>query len=203
MGFDDQPHRKRRRLWVFLIPATILILVAAAGVFIAVTSNLQSAEAEAQARASASSHAARSLAASQSAEAARLSAVAAAKAETDKRNAAAAVEKVLKEAAAKDRSLMEQAGCKYGADYLYYGVPDGGTCPSRYKCLVMGVTTNEPSGCPRGISVRVSFLSASDVSVHSAVRMSGAIHPGEQARLEFTDPSGLGTWFRVDDMTCY
>lgn len=198
------PRQKRRRpLLRVLIGLTAVILLGAAGTFVAVTSNTQAAEAEAQARTSAS--ASSKAAASQSAEATRLAGLAKAKAETDRKAAAAAAAaaKALKEAPAKDRAAMEQAGWEYVADYLYYVVPEGTRCGST-RCVVMGVTTNmPPDGCPRGLSVSVSFLSAGEVSVNSSSRTTGALHIGEQARLEFRDLSGLGETFRVDSMRCY
>lgn len=118
---------------------------------------------------------------------------------------ATGVAEALEEAASKDRTAMEAEGWTYVADYLYYAEPEGTyQCSSRHTCVQMNVaTTKLPNGCPRGISVNISFFTADDVSVYNTVRNTGRLDSGQQAALEFSDLSDQGASYRVDSMKCY
>lgn len=119
---------------------------------------------------------------------------------------ASGIAKAIEKAAAEDRAAMEAQGWTYAADYLYYVTPDLNTyvCSTRQACVPMTVaTTMLPDGCPKGISVNVSFFNNNDVSVYSSVRTTGRLDSGQQAALEFTDLSEQGSSFRVDSMKCY
>lgn len=200
---DIQQARPKRKggLWWKIAIAVVGVLAIAAAVIGSITLSSINLAAEASQSASASAVASRSAAASAKAAQAK------ADAELDQsiKDLAAAVAKSAADAANADRAAMEKAGWKNVSDYLYYVVPPGNhTCPDRYPCAYMLVTNNQkPSGCPGGVSVNVSFMSSGGVSVYNTVRMTGALHPGEQAQLDFTDLSGNGSKIRVDSMSCY
>lgn len=200
---DMQPTHSPRKggLWWKVIIAVVGVLAIAAAVIGSITLSSINAAAEASQSASASVVASRSAATSAKAAQAK------ADADLDQsiKDLAAAVQKSAADAANADRLSMEKGGWKYVSDYLYYAMPTAHyTCPSRYACASMIVTNNQqPSGCPAGLSVNVSFLSSSGVSVYNSVNSTGALHPGEQAQLDFTDLSGKGSTIRVDSMHCY
>jgi uncharacterized membrane protein len=176
-------------------------LAVAAAVIGSITLSSMNAAAEVSSSASASAASSRSAAASAKASKAK------AEAELDRsiKDLAAAMEKSIADASKADRVAIEKEGWKYVSDYLCYAMPDGDySCPSRYACGSMTVTNNkEPDGCLRGLSINVSFLSSSGLSVYNTARSTGALHPGEQAQVDFTDQSGNGTTIRVDSMRCY
>lgn len=194
-----EPKRKTGIWWKIAVAVVgVLAIVAAVIGSIALSSINAAAEATELASASA--------AASRSTEASQKAAKAKAQADLDRstRDLAAAMEKSLKDAAKADRVAMEQGGWEYVSDYLYFAKPtERLTCPTRNACAYMIVTNNkEPDGCPRGLSVSVSFLAANGLSVYNSVRTTGALHAGEQAQVDFTDLSGNGTTIRVDSMRC-
>ncbi|MBP2396857.1 hypothetical protein [Paenarthrobacter nicotinovorans] len=191
-----QHPKTPRALIITLIVIGSLAVASVLGAFIffGIQSSAAAAH-EAQASSAASSRAA----ASQSA-----AAEAANKARAQ-REAAASLAKAEAERAKADRIAMEKQGWTYVSDYLYFATPEEDyLCPStRYGCTYMVVTNNKAGGCPRGIGVRASFISASGVSVYNGARTTGALAAGEQAQLDFTDLSGQGASFRVDSMSCY
>lgn len=188
-------------LWWKVAVAVVGVLAITAAVIGSIALSSINAAAEAGQSALASAEASRSAEASQKAAQVK------AKADLDRstKELAAAMEKSLKDAAKADRVAMEQGGWEYVSDYLYYAKPtERLKCPTRNACAYMIVTTNkQPDGCPRGLSVSVSFLAANGVSVYSSVRTTGTLHTGDQAQLDFTDLSGSGTTIRVDSMRCY
>ncbi|MFF1880070.1 hypothetical protein ACFVVC_01210 [Pseudarthrobacter sp. NPDC058196] len=195
------PSKRRAGLWWKIAIAVVGVLAIGAGVIGAITLSSINAAAEASVSASASA------AASRSAEASASAAKAKAQADLDQsiKDLAAAVDKTAADAAKADRVAMEKNGWKYVSDYLYYATPTKHfTCPSHYGCASFIVTnTMQPNGCPSGVSANVSFLAANGLSVYSSIRSSGALRPGEQAQLDFTDLSGNGATYRVDSMNCY
>lgn len=200
-GSQPVPARKAG-LWWKIVMAVIGVLAIGVGVIGSIAIGNNAAAVEASALASVSADASRSAEATSKA----ASAKAKAKADLDRstKELAAAMEKALADAAKQDRVAMESGGWTYVSDYLYYAKGQGYTCPTRNRCAAMMVTNNmKPDGCPRGMGVRVSFLSSDDVSVYNSVRTTGALHPGEQAQLEFSDLSGLGSQFRVDSISCH
>ncbi|MFP3581617.1 hypothetical protein SB659_18810 [Arthrobacter sp. SIMBA_036] len=190
------PPRKGR-LWLKIALGVVGALAVVAAVIGFLVINSVSAASEA------SNAAASKAAASESAVAASKAAQAALDRSTQELAAAAA--KSLADAARADRVAMESKGWSYVSDFLYYASPtENYQCPGRYACSSMMVTTHkQPSGCPGGVSVHVSFLSSSGVSVYNSVRTTGALAVNEQGQLDFTDLSGNGTTMRVDSMTCY
>lgn len=200
MQAAPKPQRNGGLWWKIAI-AVVGVLAIAAAVIGSIALSSMNAAAEASGSASVSA------AASRSAEASQKAAKAKAEADLDRsiKDLAAAMDKSLKDSAKADRVAMEQGGWEYVSDYLYYARPtERLTCPTRNSCAYMIVTTNkQPDGCPKGLSVSVSFLSASGLSVYNSVRTTGTLHVGEQAQVDFTDLSGNGTTIRVDSMRCY
>ncbi|MFF1832346.1 hypothetical protein [Paenarthrobacter sp. NPDC058040] len=196
MPSAPQPPSTPKALIITLIVIGSLAIASALGAFIffGIQGSAAAAQ-ESRASAAASSRAA----ASQSA------AAEAAKRAQAQKEAAASLAKAEAERAKADRIAMEKQGWTYVADYLYFATPNEDyLCPStRYGCTYMVVTNNKTGGCPRGIGVRASFISANGVSVYNGARTTGALAPGEQAQLDFTDLSGQGASFRVDSMSCY
>ncbi|MDI3211779.1 hypothetical protein [Arthrobacter sp. AL12] len=193
--------KRKGGLWWKIVIAVVGILAIGAAVVGSIALSSMNAAAEASASASVSA------AASRSAEASQKAAKAKAEADLDRsiKDLATAMDKSLKDAAKADRVAMEKGDWTYVSDYLYYAMPtERYTCPGRNACASMVVTTTkQPDGCPRGLSVNVSFLSSTGVSVYNAVRTTGALHYEEQAQLDFTDLSGNGKTIRVDSMRCY
>lgn len=193
------PKPKAGRRWK-VAAAVVGALAITAAVLGSIALNAVNAAAEASQSASASAEASRTAETSQKAAQVK------AKADLDRstKELAAAMEKSLRDAVEADRVAMEQGGWEYVSDYLYYARPaERLACPTRNACAYMIVTNNkQPNGCPRGLSVSVSFLAANGVSVYSSVRTTGTLHAGEQALLDFTDLSGSGTTIRVDSMHC-
>lgn len=199
----------------FCLVATLAIVLGSVS-FAATQASMREAEVQAdtsRAAAAASSRAAAAASASASADAARQAAAAAeasrlAKAAQEQREAEASRSAAASQAAdaiarayaaARDKLVAE--GWYEGPDGVFYQwVPaDQVKCPPYQRCVQLKVTT--PNGCPNGVAVQASELTAGSVTGSAAAYSSGFL-AGQNALVTLTTYDANADDVSIKKMTC-
>lgn len=200
----------------FCLVATLGVVLGSVS-YVATQASMRDAEAEAdasRASAAASSRAAAASSASASAEAARQAAAVAeasrlAKAAQEQREAEASRSAAASQAAdaiarayAAARDKLVSEGWYAGPDGVFYQwvSADQAMCPPYQRCVQLKVTT--PDGCPNGVAVQASELTAGTVTGSSSAYSSGFL-AGQNALVTLTTYDANADDVSIKKMTCH